>query len=68
LNLLRLICTSGLALLIVGGYVASQVAVWKGNAESYAKQIDQPSIALLALVLLVAVIACGALFGKEDPA
>jgi len=50
----------------VGGYAASQVAVWQGNAESYAKQIDQPSIAMLALVLLLATIVCGAVFGKED--
>jgi FtsH-binding integral membrane protein len=40
-------------ILLGGGYAASQAAVLQGRAVEYARQIDQPAVHFLALVLFI---------------
>lgn len=61
---LRGIVLVGLALVMVGGYAASQFMVLTGRASQWAQAVDVPSISLLALVLLAASIALS--FAPED--
>jgi hypothetical protein len=56
MKLTRLVLTIAVAFLTVGGYLASTYASLAGDPRTYADRIDQPSIAMLALVLLIACI------------
>lgn len=57
MNLIRTItCILALALL-VGGYCASQWAVWNGTTADFAQKIDSPAIKSLAAVVVLAAIA-----------
>lgn len=53
----RLILSVATLVLLVGGYAASQAAVFNGSTEAYAKKIDSPQIQALALILLVGAVA-----------
>jgi hypothetical protein len=59
-NLFRATVFGSAALLLGGGYLASQWAFLNGTTEQYAKAIDTPQVAVMALALLLAcvVLAC----------
>jgi hypothetical protein len=59
-NLVRVAVFGAAALLMAGGYFASQAAFINGRAAEYAKSIDTPQIQLIALLLFVGcvVLAC----------
>jgi hypothetical protein len=52
-NLLRATVFASAVLLLGGGYLASQRAFFSGTTEQYAKAIDSPQVALLALAILI---------------
>jgi len=55
-------------ILLTAGWLASVQAALSGNALDYAKRIDQPSVANLALVLLVAAIVAWLIPDREEDA
>jgi hypothetical protein len=55
-------------ILLTAGWLASVQAALNGTALDYAKRIDQPSVATLALALLVAAIVAWLIPDREDEA
>jgi hypothetical protein len=53
------------ALLLAGGYFASQVAFFNGSAARYSQSIDSPAVQGLAMLILVACVAFAAMPQKE---
>lgn len=62
---LALICA--FAILLMGGYAASQLAYFSGSVADYYQKVDSPSIRMLALILLVASIVVSLLKEPKDP-
>jgi hypothetical protein len=50
---LRLILSTSVVAFLVLGYAASQLAVFQGNALTYAQKIDCPQVQWLALFFLL---------------
>jgi len=67
MKLLRIGLVASAALLIVGGYTASTIASLTGDPRAYAKSIDQPSIAMLALLLLLGSLILAFIPDRETP-
>lgn len=65
MNLVRFGLTLFAALLLGGGYAASQYAYFNGRAAEFAAQMDQPAIRWLATLLLIAAIALVFVKDKE---
>ncbi|MBS1706685.1 MAG: hypothetical protein JST40_12495 [Armatimonadetes bacterium] len=57
MNLARLLVAIAVLILVVGGYIASQFAVWSGTTAQYAQRIDTEPVKMLALVLFVGIVA-----------
>lgn len=55
------------ALFLGGGYLASQLAYMNGRSTEYAVQMDQPSIRIVATLLLVTAIGLGLARKSEEP-
>jgi hypothetical protein len=55
---LRPILSLVVLVLLVGGYGASQSAVFSGTTEAYAKKVDCPQTQWIALGVLLLSIAC----------
>ena len=75
MNLVRVAVFAAAALLLAGGYLASQAAFLasldpgaRGATADYAKAIDSPAIKLIALVIFLACIVFAALPQKEGQA
>lgn len=62
----RLLVGGILAVLLGGGYVASQYAALTGQASEYAYRVDQPTIVTLSLVLFLAALALFLIPEPED--
>lgn len=52
---------------LVAGYLASQVAYFRGQAPDYAARVDSPQVAMLALVLLGAAVVLSLVKDREEP-
>ncbi|MBL8040230.1 MAG: hypothetical protein JNM04_02665 [Chthonomonas sp.] len=50
----RLFVWIAAGILVFGGYFASQIFVWNGQASEWAHRVDTPQVSLLAAVLVVA--------------
>jgi hypothetical protein len=65
---LRLGLSVATIVLLAGGYIASQLAVFGGRQVQYAQQIDQPSIRMLALLLFLAAVVLSFIPNEEESA
>ena len=65
MKLVRVAVFGAAALLLAGGYFASQVAFFNESAPRYSESIDSPAIKGLALLILVACVALAAMPQKE---
>lgn len=61
---LRLAVGLASALVLGGGYAAAQYAYFAGTVENYTEAVSQPAMSIVAWLLLVAVIALGAVEEK----
>ena len=61
MNLLRATVFASAALLLGGGYFASQRAFYSGTTEPYSRAVDTAPVALLSLAILVACVVLAAL-------
>ncbi len=53
-------------LLLGGGYLASVLLYGTEQQANYYKQVDQPTVAVLALLLFVGAIVCGLIPQKQE--
>lgn len=67
MNLLRAIILLAATVLMAGGYAGSQLAFWNQRAADYHQRIDQPQIAMLALLIMVAAIAVSFVRDEAQP-
>jgi hypothetical protein len=64
-KLLRHVASIAVLVLLGGGYIASQVYAFNGEATQWARTVDNPSMVWLSLVVLAG--AIGLSFVKEKP-
>ena len=65
MKLARWVLSVVAALLLSGGFLASQWFAYQGRASEYAARVDQPSMVYLSLLLLVAALVLGFLPDRE---
>ena len=65
MRLLRFSITVLSLLALAAGYAASQVAFFAGQAPNYAAAVDQPTVKVVALILLAFAIAASFVPDKE---
>ena len=66
MKILRLALSGTSVVLLVAGYVASQVAAMNGTAPDYAQKVDQAPIRSLALIFLVAACVLALIPDREE--
>ena len=68
MNLVRMAAFGAAAVLLGGGYLASQFAAFNGTAAQYAQSVDQPMIKYVSLVILLLCVALAAMRQEEPEA
>ncbi len=66
MNSLRTLVASIALVLLGGGYLASQLAASNGNHAAFAFQMDQPSIRILAALVLVGAVVLSFAPDREE--